>query len=302
METSNLLRDCPHAYGAHINTLMLTALGYALRELTRSRINCVTLEGHGREDIEEGDVDVSRTVGWFTTMYPVLLEIEDDLRQSILNIELHLMQIPNKGIGYGTIIGYENQDLPQVSFNYLGQFEAVSSMKASNSSRNRRWYITDGIVGDVTVEKDSGLGVISVNGFCMKGQIRFNISTRLESGRTEQFANLFKSKLEHIIRERCSISPLNEIDYSNDFEHPFVLLNVDSINTLFILPPGHGGAESYFTNIIPNLSSYKLVVFNNYYKNLKEKNMEQGFSFETLARLYIKYIKRIQSKCPYNLL
>ncbi|CAF1372747.1 unnamed protein product [Rotaria magnacalcarata] len=92
------------------------------------------------------------------------------------------------------------------------------------------------------------------------------------------------------------------MDYSNDFEHPFVLLNVDSDNILFILPPGDGGAESYFTNIIPHLSSYKLVVFNNYYKNLKEKGMEKGLSFEALARVYIKYIKLIQSKGPYNLL
>ncbi|CAF4379809.1 unnamed protein product, partial [Rotaria sp. Silwood2] len=195
--------------------------------------------------------------------------------------------MPNKGIGYGTIIGYKDQDLPRVSFNYLGQFEAASSSKPSSNSRNMRWHVTDGIVGDVQVEKDSDGDVIAVNGLCMKGQIRFYLMSRMESERTEQFANLFKSKLEDIVRERFAAPPLNEMDYSNDFEHPFVLLNVDSDNILFILPPGDGGAESYFTNIIPHLSSYKLVVFNNYYKNLKEKNMEKGLSFEELARVYI---------------
>ncbi|CAF4557720.1 unnamed protein product, partial [Rotaria socialis] len=301
-QTCSLLRDCPHAYGSNINGLLLTAFGYALKELTGDRINYVTLEGHGREDIGDDNMDISRTVGWFTTMYPVLLEIDDDLMRSIMNIKAHLIQVPNKGIGYGTIIGYKDQDLPRVSFNYLGQFEAASSTRASNSGKDRRWYLTDGIVGDERAETAFGDDVVAVNGLCMKGQIRFNITSRLTSDRTTQLANSFKSKLEDIIRNCFSAKSPIEIDYSNDFEQPFVLLNADSDNILFILPPGDGGAESYFNNIVPHLSSYKLVIFNNYYYNLKEKNMEKGVSFEALARLYIKYIKLIQLNGPYNFL
>ncbi|CAF1039053.1 unnamed protein product, partial [Didymodactylos carnosus] len=306
IQTCSLLRDCPHAYDAHINVLLLTALGYALKELTRNRINYVTLEGHGREDIDGDNMDISRTVGWFTTMHPVLLEIGDDLRRSIMNVKVHLMQVPNKGIGYGTIIGYKDQDLPRVSFNYLGQFEAAPSTKAGSSSNNRGWYLTNGVVGDEVgddrADKAADGDVIAMNGLCMKGQIRFNIKSRLNSERTTQFANSFKSKLEDIIRECFATKPLSEMDYSDDFEHPFVVLNADSDNILFILPPGGGGAESYFNNIVPHLSPYKLIVFNNYYRNLKEQHMEKGFSFETLARLYIKYIKLIQLNGPYNFL
>ncbi|CAF3608137.1 unnamed protein product [Rotaria socialis] len=302
VQTCSLLRDCPQAYGANINVLLLTALGYILKELTGNRINYVTLEGHGREDIDDENVDISRTVGWFTTMYPVLLEIDDDLMRSIMNIRAHLMQVPNKGIGYGTIIGYKYQDLPRVSFNYLGRFEAAPSTKASNSGQSRRWYLTDGIVGDELAEMACVDDVIAVNGLCMKGQIRFNLTSRLNSDRTVQLANSFKSKLEDIIRDCFAIKPLIEIDYSNDFEHPFVLLNANANNILFVLPPGVGGAESYFNNIVPHLSAYKLVLFNNYFDKLKVKHMEKGLSYETLARLYIKYIKLIQSNGPYNLL
>ncbi|CAM4834420.1 unnamed protein product [Rotaria magnacalcarata] len=302
IQTCSLLRDCPHAYGANINGLLLTALGYALKKLTGNRINYVTLEGHGREDIGDDNMDISRTVGWFTTMYPVLLESDDDLMRSIMNIKAHLMQVPNKGIGYGTIIGYKEQDLPRVSFNYLGQFEAAPSTRAMNSGKNRRWYLTDGIVGAERAEDAFGDDVIAVNGRCMKGQIRFNITSRLNSDRTAQLANSFKSKLEDIIRDCFTTKPLIEIDYSNDFEQPFVLLNADATNILFVLPPGGGGAESYFNNIVQHLSTYKLVLFNNYYYNLKVKNLEKGLSYETLARLYIKYIKLIQSKGPYNFL
>ncbi|CAF4476067.1 unnamed protein product [Rotaria socialis] len=294
IQTCSLLRDCPQAYGTNINVLLLTAFGYALKELTENRINYVTLEGHGREDIGDDNVNISRTVGWFTTMYPILLEIDDDLMRSIMNIKAHLMQVPNKGIGYGTIIGYKDQDLPRVSFNYLGQFETASS--------TRRWYLTDGIVGNEHAEDDFDGDVIAVNGLCMKGQMRFNITSRLNSDRTIQLANSFKSKLENIIDDCFTTKSLIEIDYSNDFEHPFVLLNTNVNTILFVLPPGNGGAESYFNNIVPYLSAYKLVLFNNYYHNLKEKKLEKGLSFETLARLYIKYIKLIQSNGPYNFL
>ncbi|CAF3547889.1 unnamed protein product [Rotaria socialis] len=181
-------------------------------------------------------------------------------------------------------------------------FEAASSTRSSNSGKDRRWYLTDGIVGDERAERAFGDDVIAVNGLCMKGQMRFNITSRLTSDRTTQLANSLKSKLEDIIRDRFSAKPPIEIDYSNDFEQPFVLLNADSDNILFILPPGDGGAESYFNNIVPHLSSYKLVIFNNYYYNLKEKNMKKGASFEALARLYIKYIKLIQLNGPYNFL
>ncbi|CAF4867633.1 unnamed protein product [Rotaria socialis] len=294
IQTCSLLRDCPQAYGTNINVLLLTAFGYALKELTENRINYVTLEGHGREDIGDDNVNISRTVGWFTTMYPILLEIDDDLMRSIMNIKAHLMQVPNKGIGYGTIIGYKDQDLPRVSFNYLGQFETASS--------TRRWYLTDGIVGNEHAEDDFDGDVIAVNGLCMKGQMRFNITSRLNSDRTIQLANSFKSKLENIIDDCFTTKSLIEIDYSNDFAHPFVLLNTNANTILFVLPPGNGGAESYFNNIVPYLSAYKLVLFNNYYHNLKEKKLEKGLSFETLARLYIKYIKLIQSNGPYNFL
>ncbi|CAF0728063.1 unnamed protein product [Adineta steineri] len=281
--------DCPRAYGAHINVLLLTAVGYALKQITETRMNYVTLEGHGREDIDGGNVDISRTVGWFTTMYPVLLEIDDDLVSSIGNVKVHLMEVPNKGIGYGPIIGYKNQELPRVSFNYLGQFEAVPSIKASRSNNTRRWYLTEGVVGvgmkDDQVEKTDDGDMVAVNGFCMQGRIRFDITSRLNSEKTSNFINEFKSKLEDIVRECFTVKPLIQIDYSNDFESPFVLLNADSDNTLFILPPGDGGAESYFNNIIPHLSAYKLIIFNNYYYNLKEKNMEKATKVDNDASL-----------------
>ncbi|MEE2577461.1 condensation domain-containing protein, partial [Pseudomonas aeruginosa] len=64
----------------------------------------VMMEGHGREDILEG-VDITRTIGWFTTMYPVLLDAGEEkaLSQHIKMVKETLRKIPNKGIGYGLL-------------------------------------------------------------------------------------------------------------------------------------------------------------------------------------------------------
>ena len=108
------------------------------------------LEGHGREDIfasnaEEASherVDLSRTVGWFTTLFPVLLELdvdEGDLGAAIQSIKEQLRRIPRRGIGYG-ILRYlagepalKQMPPAEVLFNYLGQFGNALTQKQANS-------------------------------------------------------------------------------------------------------------------------------------------------------------------------
>jgi non-ribosomal peptide synthase protein (TIGR01720 family) len=94
----------------------------------------VNVEGHGREEIVEGN-DVSRTVGWFTTIYPLLLEVEaeEDLGKTLARTKERLQAVPRRGIGYG-MLKYLNADPsifnqlrktvnPQVSFLHLGQLD-----------------------------------------------------------------------------------------------------------------------------------------------------------------------------------
>ena len=83
---------------------LLTALVEAFAAWTGRRVLLVNLERHGREDILDG-VDLSRTVGWFTSLYPVLLDLEEetDPGRSLRSIKEQLRQIPNHGIGYGLL-------------------------------------------------------------------------------------------------------------------------------------------------------------------------------------------------------
>ena len=92
----------------------------------------VNTEGHGREGIIE-DTDISRTVGWFTSCYPVILEgcSSEDIPKAIKTTKESIRKIPNKGIGHDILrylspeqnineLSFEKQ--AEINFNYLGQF------------------------------------------------------------------------------------------------------------------------------------------------------------------------------------
>ncbi|UOY89131.1 non-ribosomal peptide synthetase [Bacillus glycinifermentans] len=133
--TSRLLFETQQAYGTDANELMLTALGMALTEWTKSEQTVISIEGHGREG-HVPDLDISRTVGWFTSIYPVLLNmsVPDDSSEKtayrIKAVKDMMRRVPNRGTGYG-LLKYSNHIRyrdPEVSFNYLGQFDGLEGM------------------------------------------------------------------------------------------------------------------------------------------------------------------------------
>jgi fengycin family lipopeptide synthetase D/gramicidin S synthase 2/tyrocidine synthetase-2 len=135
-ETKELIAGVHHAYHTEINDIMLTALGRALRRWHGADATLISLEGHGREPLDD-EIDVSRTVGWFTTMFPFRLEVGgDEIGEQIQQVRDSLRRIPRKGIGYGILKYLAAEDLknalrsqpsPQVGFNYLGEFSGGDS-------------------------------------------------------------------------------------------------------------------------------------------------------------------------------
>jgi non-ribosomal peptide synthase protein (TIGR01720 family) len=132
-ETEALLREVPAVYRTEINDVLLAALAQALTRWTDSGVALIELEGHGREDLFE-EVDLSRTVGWFTALYPVWLDLRgvEGPGETLLAVKEQLRQVPRRGIGYGLLrhLGEKEtaarlQGLPQaeVAFNYLGQLD-----------------------------------------------------------------------------------------------------------------------------------------------------------------------------------
>ncbi|UXY55510.1 non-ribosomal peptide synthetase [Pseudomonas tohonis] len=129
--TRRLLQDAPAAYRTRINDLLLTALARVLCRWTGHASALVQLEGHGRDGLPDGP-DVSQTLGWFTSFFPVHLHPQDDLAGSIKRIKEDLRRVPDNGIGFTALryLGDEEMQarmaaLPQpgVTFNYLGQLD-----------------------------------------------------------------------------------------------------------------------------------------------------------------------------------
>ncbi|MBV9789292.1 MAG: non-ribosomal peptide synthetase, partial [Chloroflexi bacterium] len=177
-ETRALLQDVPQAYNAQINDLLLTALAEAFARWTGERTILVDLEGHGREDLF-ADANLSRTVGWFTSLFPVVLDVRAASGPDgmIKTVKEQVRQIPRRGIGYGLLRHLSDDSevrsqlaaLPkaEILFNYLGQLDQALpegapftlSREASgpvHSPRNRRTHL------------------LEINGFVANGSLRLD--------------------------------------------------------------------------------------------------------------------------------
>lgn len=136
-EVAALLHDASRAHEVELNDSLMTALLRSFCKWTGGRNLMIEVEGHGREPILEG-IDLNRTIGWFTTKYPVLLYLSEssDPEDDLKSVREQLRGIPNRGIGFGLLrylsgdghVAGQLHDIaarPQVSFNYLGQFHQM---------------------------------------------------------------------------------------------------------------------------------------------------------------------------------
>jgi non-ribosomal peptide synthase protein (TIGR01720 family) len=235
-ETKTLLERVPEVYGTRINDALLAALVASYAQQTGERSLLIDLEGHGREEIFEG-VDLSRTVGWFTTVFPVLLELGADERpeRKLKAVKDQLRGIPNNGIGYG-LLRYLNEDQEiadqlrtrpqaQLIFNYRGRIENVrpEDFTEDNAALS---------VGPVRSPRQQRRYLFEINGNVSGGRLRFdwNYSGNLHNRETvKQWADAFIEALRTLIArsafdESVSYSP-------SDF--PLAKLNQTEIDKLF---------------------------------------------------------------------
>jgi amino acid adenylation domain-containing protein/non-ribosomal peptide synthase protein (TIGR01720 family) len=170
-DTRALLQEIPVAYRTQINEILLTALARTLSRWTSSRVVLLDLEGHGREELFPG-VDLSRTVGWFTTIFPVVIDLSDSSNcgDALRLVKEQLRAIPERGIGYGLLRYASNdgeivarlnsQPQAEIRFNYLGQTDrslpktaqfkpAADSVGPSQSPKGERGYLLN-VIGAVT--------------------------------------------------------------------------------------------------------------------------------------------------------
>ncbi|MCP1426503.1 bacitracin synthase 3 [Paenibacillus xylanexedens] len=200
--TQQLLRESNRAYQTEINDLLLSALYLAVRKLTGELKLKVNLEGHGREDVLEG-IDLSRTVGWFTTLYPVLLEgeAEDELATTIKRVKEGLRKVPHKGFSYGALkyvarMPELQEERPaSISFNYLGEMDG--GMIGEAMFRESRFSTGQTIGGHIARNNP-----IELNTFVSGGKLHLNVTanqTAVDMPLVSQFAETFLEQLTEIV-------------------------------------------------------------------------------------------------------
>ncbi|MGB7605431.1 MAG: amino acid adenylation domain-containing protein [Lutisporaceae bacterium] len=218
-QTEKLLMEVNNAYSTEINDILLSALGYSLREWTGNSSILIGLEGHGREE-NVGNININRTIGWFTSIFPVILDMtkHDSLAYQIKSIKESLRQIPNKGIGYG-ILKYltpieSRQELsfsqtPEISFNYLGQFEENNATDIFN--------VLGIAAGDSMSLESERINLIDINGIIAQGKLTlsFNYSKKqLTKDGVLKLADYYKIHLLNII-EHCVSTGITELTPSD---------------------------------------------------------------------------------------
>nr|WP_269141617.1 condensation domain-containing protein [Nostoc commune] len=231
VETQALLKQVPSAYNTQINDVLLTACTQAISTWTKEDLVLIDLENYGR-DFPGVEIDVSRTVGWFTVIYPLLLQVEssDNWGEKLKAIKEQLRRVPNRGFNYG-LLRYLSKykeisdrihtlPSPEIGFNYLGQLtvdrgqeedlpftlcDSISLGTPQDSQQHRRYRI-------------------EINGFVRSGQLQFECiysRQQYQKATIEQLATDFCTYLQQIITH-CQ-TPDNAGYTPSDFE----LANLD---------------------------------------------------------------------------
>lgn len=297
-ETTNaLLYKITKLVNTQVVEVLLTVLGITLHNYTQQNVHHIILEGHGREDIYD-NVDITDTLGWFTTMYPFRLEVYKSINW-ISNLKLikeNLKSIPNKGVGYGALFGYKNQELPKITFNYLGQFDHLENIDD--------WCIVDEGAGVAVSLKNDDSNIISINASIVERCLQISFKCKFDKSTTNEFAQQFYNLLLELVNSLLRISH-NEVTMS-DFPsyESYTKISNNNEKYLCLLPPGVGGYECYLGNVVPQLNM-NLILFNNFNYFLRQETslgLDLNYlNFERLAENYVAQLKVAQRTGPYAL-
>ena len=221
--TSVLLQEANRGFNTDINDLLLSALAMALAEALGTSDTAITLEGHGRELIDER-LDVSRTVGWFTTMYPVNLRSLDSVDDTIIHTRENLRRVPNKGLGFGALqqTGRLSHELPAVSFNYLGQLGSETTAAD--------WQITGDASGEMIAVANRDALLLNINGAVQSGVLSFTVVSRLPEAPTQTFTRAFEAALATVIETAQQAAQSGGVSTPGDY--PVTGLSVERLQRL----------------------------------------------------------------------
>ncbi|TWK28223.1 hypothetical protein CHCC20372_0858 [Bacillus paralicheniformis] len=204
-DTHVLIHKVNNAYNTDTQDILLTAASLALCDWMGERKLRIAMEGHGR-DHTLPELDISRTVGWFTTIYPVLIDlhaVEGELGLAVKTVKDTLGRIPDKGMGYG-ILKYltssENKTIqfskaPEIGFNYLGQF--------NDTERQQKFSFSGLASGKDITPTWQREQTLEMSAMVRQNQLHFNLSyppSRFHKTTMKQLLHMVKHNLHQIIK------------------------------------------------------------------------------------------------------
>jgi len=275
--TRQLLQVAPAAYRSRVDELLLVALGRALCAWTNQEQVHIDLEGHGREDVIDG-VDVSRTVGWFTCVYPARFAPTGPLGAAIGRVKETLRAIPAKGLGHGALrylgdgpsrMASRGMAPAAVAFNYLGQFDG-------SFGADSMWQPASESAGPLH-DADTPLGhELTVSGQVYQGELRLAVAyshQRYDAPDVEAFMARYRQELQAVVAHCTSgATGVTPADF------PLVRLDQDRLDALVAAT---GLAASSLEDIYPLSPMQSGILFHSLYA-------PQGAAYVNQLRLDIE--------------
>lgn len=226
-ETGRLLSCSGDGFGVKTDELLITALVRTISDFTGEKEVVLELEGHGREDIFN-DIDVTRTVGWFTCLYPVALNIPGtEIPEQLKAIKEQLRNIPNHGIGFGLLqADLEKESAKKqkpIRFNFLGDF---------NMFENKYFTCSYQDVTNDSNQLNQLTALLDINAMIIAGELKISLTyskNKFKAATINDFRDKFKTHLEKVIQ--CVNEPVDMVTPS-DFE--MVKLSQEDLDSILI--------------------------------------------------------------------
>ena len=198
---NSLMKVVNEIYSIDFNEVLIIALVLAINNITKNNDVIIELERHGRENISKS-IDISRTVGWFTSMYPAYFKVEsNDIEKNIKSLKEQLRNIPNQGFNYGTLRFLKKQidDFQNklVRFNYLGDLDNIIDKEKLN---------LDNIEFGLESDKENELtALIDIVAMVVNKELKINATYSNNKFNKETIQELLDDyiKILKMIKEKC---------------------------------------------------------------------------------------------------
>jgi amino acid adenylation domain-containing protein/non-ribosomal peptide synthase protein (TIGR01720 family) len=212
-ETNLILDKVNSVFNTTVPDLLISVMVSALYNITHGKEHFIMIEGNGRNEVDS-TYDILDTIGWFSNMFPVKLEVKKNFAEQICYVKDYFKKVPNNGIGYGAFYSYSSSVCPKILFNYFG---IIKQNKEIYSDLDNNWSI---------IQENSGLSFYSskfkdfyicCNSLIFNSKLYVYFEGQIKKNYLNNFASLFKKYLIEYINEIAKYNrkylTLSDVDF-----------------------------------------------------------------------------------------